>query len=240
MQSGRKRTDSKVPTGANSSEIKLAFASCSADLIDQFVEEIHKMGNTDLPVYVVAEFQPRIICHWIPWHPFEDIRINHQRILWHIAGRAIHFNCIIFQPKQPYWNMRWLAFKIAPAKIYFFNENYGHAGGDRVLRAVAAECRRHLRPGDAIGRLGGEEFAVLLPDSNERAALGCAERLRRGIERLRIGDFRPVTASFGIALVHSSADVDQWLAEADSALFAAKRSGRNRTVIHEPRAAAAA
>ncbi len=176
MQSGRKRTDSKVPTGANSSEIKLAFASCSADLIDQFVEEIQQMGNTDLPIYVVAEFQPRILCHWIPWHPFEDIQINHQRILWHITGRSIRFNCILLQPKQPYWNMRWLAFKIAPAKVYFFNENYGHfplhlRGIPQILRHFIWRSRNLIRHQT---RAGGRFYTLLWrlkhPFSLERPA----------------------------------------------------------------------
>lgn len=113
-------------TGENSSEVKLAFASCSQDLIDQFVEEVHKMAGLDLPVYIVAEFKPSVPCHWIPWHPFETLETNRQRILWHIGPRRIRFNCVLLQPRQPYWNMRWLALKMAPTKVYFFNDNYNH------------------------------------------------------------------------------------------------------------------
>ncbi len=118
--------DQTMSTGENSSRIKLAIASCSRDLIDQFVEEVQKMGGIDLPVYIVAEFKPTVPCHWIPWHPFEPLEINRERILWHIQSKSIRFNCILLQPKQPYWDMRWLALKLAPARVYFFNENYGH------------------------------------------------------------------------------------------------------------------
>lgn len=118
--------DWTMPTGAASSEIKLAFASCSLDLIDQFVEEVQRMAGIDLPVYMVSEFKPEIDCHWIPWHPFEELDINLARIRWHLRGLTIRFNCILVQPRQPYWDMRWAGIRIAPTKVYFFNENYGH------------------------------------------------------------------------------------------------------------------
>ncbi len=139
-----------MSTGANSSEIKLAFASCSSDLIDQFVEEVQKMGSINLPVYIVSEFKPAVDCHWIPWHPFEPIETNHQRILWHITGKSIRFNCIFLQPRQPYWNMRWLGLKLAAAKVYFFNENYGHfpfhpRGIPQMLRHLLWRSKNLLR-----------------------------------------------------------------------------------------------
>ncbi|WP_031496016.1 glycosyltransferase [Bryobacter aggregatus] len=115
-----------MPTGADSSEIKLAFASGSQDLIDQFVEEVEKMAGLDLPVYLVSEFKPEVACHWIPWHPFEAFETNLARIRWHIGPHRIRFNCILVQPRQPYWKMRWAGIRIAPTKVYFFNENYGY------------------------------------------------------------------------------------------------------------------
>ena len=115
-----------MSTGASSSEIKLGFASGSEDLIDQFVEEVDRMGGIRLPVYIVSEFQPTVACHWIPWHPFEDMATNLGRIRWHLRGKQIRFNCILLQPRQPYWPMRFAGMRVAPGKIYFFNENYGH------------------------------------------------------------------------------------------------------------------
>ncbi len=176
MREERQRMDSKVPTGANSSEIKLAFASCSEDLIDQFVEEVQNMGGLDLPVYVVAEFKPTVECHWIPWHPFESLALNRQRILWHIAGKSIRLNCILLQPRQPYSNMRWLGFKIAPAKVYFFNENYGHfplhlRGLPQILRHLFWRTKNLIRHQT---RAGGRFYTLLWrlrhPFSLERPA----------------------------------------------------------------------
>ena len=179
--------DQTMSTGENLSEIKLAFASCSRDLIDQFVEEVQKMGGIHLPVYIVAEFKPTVPCHWIPWHPFEAIETNRQRILWHITGKSIRFNCILLQPKQPYWDVRWLALKLAPARVYFFNENYGHfplhpRGIPQMLRHLLWRTKNFLRyqssPG---GRLytwlwrAGHPFALERPFyfhyANRRQAL---------------------------------------------------------------------
>lgn len=115
-----------MSTGASSSDVKLAFASCSKDLIDPFVEEVKKMAGLDLPCYIVSEFKPGIACHWIPWHPFESMDTNRQRISWHLRGRSIRFNCIFLQPKQPYWDMRRLGLKFASTRVYLFNENLGH------------------------------------------------------------------------------------------------------------------
>jgi glycosyltransferase involved in cell wall biosynthesis/GT2 family glycosyltransferase len=139
-----------LPTGENSSSVKLAFASCSHDLIDQFVEEVQKMGGLDLPVYIVAEFKPTVPCHWIPWHPFESLDTNRNRILWHLSGKSVHFNCILLQPKQPYWDMRWLGLKLFPTKVYFFNENYGHfplhpRGIPQILRHFLWRTKNLLR-----------------------------------------------------------------------------------------------
>lgn len=112
------------------------------------------------------------------------------------------------------------------------NDGFGHPVGDQVLKAAGHCCAMHLRPSDSFGRMGGEEFAVLLPETGLDEARGCAERLRRALENGRVCDPRVrFTASFGLAVCDEGIDsVDQWLAEADAALYAAKRSGRNRCV----------
>lgn len=114
------------------------------------------------------------------------------------------------------------------------NDTYGHAAGDTVLAGVAAACRDNLRAGDAVGRLGGEEFAALLPGAGRTEALDVAEKLRAAVEKLRFGlGGKPVgvTASFGVAaLDQATSDVDALMANADAALYEAKGSGRNRCV----------
>ena len=109
------------------------------------------------------------------------------------------------------------------------NDRFGHRAGDEVLRAVAHTCTSSLRPGDLFGRLGGEEFAILLPSTAFCEAARCAERLRSKIEHL-VTPFGPVTASFGLAMVEDHKDFDDWLAAADDALYEAKRGGRNRWI----------
>lgn len=124
------------------------------------------------------------------------------------------------------------------------NDQHGHPAGDKVLKAVAAVCLEHLRAGDSFGRIGGEEFAVLLADTDLSGGMAAAEKVRRAIEETHIdvAEGIAVTASFGLAALTSSVSrPDDWLAEADGALYAAKRQGRNRCVLNNcsaPRVAA--
>ncbi len=115
------------------------------------------------------------------------------------------------------------------------NDSRGHAGGDAVIRAVAGICTDRIRATDLVGRIGGEEFAILLPNTGEPGALEVAEKLRTAIEATPIaiaGEDVRVTASFGVASLGSSAgDLDSLLAHADRALYEAKRGGRNRTSV---------
>jgi len=118
------------------------------------------------------------------------------------------------------------------------NDSFGHAMGDEALRAVHQGCSRLVRVQDVIGRLGGEEFAVLLPQTGHEAAMGLAERLRQQIASigLRKPDQPPdsthsVTASFGVTVLKSDDRlVDDLLLRADEALYLAKRRGRNCVV----------
>lgn len=114
------------------------------------------------------------------------------------------------------------------------NDRHGHAVGDQALRLAAGALRANLRDVDILGRLGGEEFAVLLPETALAGALEVAERLRLAVAALAIslGDDRPplgLTASLGVA--ERAADeigVDRILARADAALYRSKEQGRNR------------
>ncbi|TRW14739.1 GGDEF domain-containing protein [Glacieibacterium frigidum] len=139
---------------------------------------------------------------------------------------------------------------VAPAALVTFdidhfkpiNDRFGHPTGDEVLKQIARACAESLRSGDSFGRMGGEEFALLLPDTDVTAALAAAERCRRAIAALSIdvGEVLKVTASFGIApLTDAVADTDDWLCHADAALYAAKAGGRNRSRLSRPLAVAA-
>jgi diguanylate cyclase (GGDEF)-like protein len=113
------------------------------------------------------------------------------------------------------------------------NDRYGHAAGDAMLRAVAA-CTERIRATDLVGRLGGEEFAILLPSTAEASALEVAEKIRAAIEATSVESgphLIRVTASLGVASLRSAGDLDGLLDQADRALFDAKRTGRNRVAL---------
>jgi diguanylate cyclase (GGDEF)-like protein len=112
------------------------------------------------------------------------------------------------------------------------NDNYGHEAGDDTLRHLADQLSRGLRQGDILARFGGEEFVILLPDTDEWGAIQLAERLRVRIEsysiETRVASFH-ATASFGVTqLLARDADMRAALARADTALYEAKEHGRNR------------
>lgn len=117
-----------------------------------------------------------------------------------------------------------------------FNDTYGHAMGDVVLKKVAATLARALRKADVLARYGGEEFVVLLPQVSERGALDSAERIRLSVERAQIhpgGPRKRVTVSVGLALFpKDAASGAELLKAADKALYEAKAAGRNRVVVY--------
>lgn len=123
------------------------------------------------------------------------------------------------------------------------NDTHGHAAGDEALRRFAATCRDALRASDVIGRLGGEEFAVVLPETALADAALVTERLREVVGALRIGDADDAfsfTVSVGIAELRPGDDASRLLCHADKALYAAKRQGRNRVVAEMAEMAEAA
>jgi diguanylate cyclase (GGDEF)-like protein/putative nucleotidyltransferase with HDIG domain len=113
------------------------------------------------------------------------------------------------------------------------NERQGHAAGDLALQLVASDCLKWKRRIDQVARIGGEEFALLLPETDERGAFIVAERLRRATHRTFADAAVQVTISFGVAtsLVHGS-DAVGLLRAADRAVAAAKELGCDRTVIY--------
>jgi diguanylate cyclase (GGDEF)-like protein/PAS domain S-box-containing protein len=119
------------------------------------------------------------------------------------------------------------------------NDTYGHDVGDQVLQSLADLCRRTFRGVDIIGRIGGEEFAVLLPETGLPEAAGAAHRLRQAVEQasIAVGEhFIKITVSAGVAMaVNESADLETLFKQADLALYAAKAGGRNRVETMQPR-----
>jgi len=115
------------------------------------------------------------------------------------------------------------------------NDRYGHNAGDESLKSFACACLMALRYTDILGRLGGEEFAVILPETPVESAVDVAERIRATIELLRVQSAKQsiqMTVSIGMTgLLDSDRSIDDLLKRSDQALYDAKSSGRNRFVM---------
>ena len=123
------------------------------------------------------------------------------------------------------------------------NDRHGHAGGDQVLRALVLSLARVLRAVDRLGRYGGEEFLVLMPQTSMAEACQAAERMRLAVaQRVTAPELPACTVSIGVAEVRAGdTSLDAVLARADAALYQAKRLGRNRVeadagsvAVHQP------
>jgi diguanylate cyclase (GGDEF)-like protein len=117
------------------------------------------------------------------------------------------------------------------------NDTHGHQLGDLVLQTLGKVCREVLRDIDVVGRLGGEEFGVVLPHTDYADALEAAERLRRAVADTEVPLERGlplrITISIGVAsLADATTNIDTLLNQADQALYRAKDGGRNRTCGH--------
>lgn len=124
---------------------------------------------------------------------------------------------------------------LATFDIDFFkriNDDWGHEMGDRVLAWIAEALAREARSIDIVARLGGEEFAVLLPGADAEGAAAFAERVRATLDALTPAELPRVKVSAGIAASTGPADIHSLLQRADLALYEAKRAGRDRAVIH--------
>lgn len=111
------------------------------------------------------------------------------------------------------------------------NDVHGHAAGDEVLRLVAAAVAKRMREPDSLFRVGGEEFVLLLPDTDLGGAAVLAEDLRSLIARTPSATGVSVTASLGISTLLPGEGVERWLQRADEAMYRAKQGGRNQVVI---------
>ena len=115
------------------------------------------------------------------------------------------------------------------------NDHHGHDVGDRALRRLVSICREELRDTDTVGRLGGEEFGILLPETTLEAAAQVAERLRSALAGDALGVASSV--SVGVAEMHDAEPIQSLVKRADQALYRAKNAGRDRVVV-APSAAA--
>lgn len=117
-----------------------------------------------------------------------------------------------------------------------FNDQWGHQTGDQVLRLVAEVMNANVKGKDVLARFGGEEFAVILPETSLANAAMLANRIRRAVEARRLKkrrtgeDLGVITMSMGVALATPNDDVENFIERADQCLYLAKGRGRNQVV----------
>ena len=116
-------------------------------------------------------------------------------------------------------------------KFKSVNDTYGHQVGDSLLQELAKLLKTNVRFEDAVGRWGGEEFLILLPNSDLESARLLAEKLRSLMEAQNFAYVGRRTSSFGVASYHLHDDEKSMTARADAALYLAKENGRNRVEI---------
>jgi diguanylate cyclase (GGDEF)-like protein len=114
------------------------------------------------------------------------------------------------------------------------NDNYGHPVGDMVLKEIAGILKSNVRACDTAGRWGGEEFLIILPQTDLPSAMKAAEKIRSAVEKTEFPVAGHVTCSFGVATVRKEDDPDKLLSRADTAMYDAKKNGRNRVVGEMP------
>jgi diguanylate cyclase (GGDEF)-like protein len=141
---------------------------------------------------------------------FEALLLDEQQ--WHDRSPAMPFSVLLFDIDH---------FKQ-------INDTWGHNRGDIVLKSIAQHAQRYLRQTDVLARWGGEEFAVLLPQTDLAAARGIAERICTSLAYTEFEQVGCVTASFGVAVHQAGESGAALLGRADDALYRAKRNGRNR------------
>ena len=108
------------------------------------------------------------------------------------------------------------------------NDTYGHSAGDKVLKKIASVVTEHIRKADVIGRIGGEEFAILATETTAESALALAEKIRRAVEMSAYDHAGKITISIGVSAYDEGLTLDEFVRRTDEALYAAKNSGRNR------------
>lgn len=188
---------------------------------------VAEVGGTDIVLTVLVDISSR-----------KEMEAHLERLattdsLTGLPNRSYFFASAAAEIKRAQRYERPLA--VVMVDIDFFkriNDAYGHKTGDLALMSFADLCRTVVRDQDVVARLGGEEFGILLPESDQQSALSLAERLRAAVEALRV-DFFPTTMTISVGVsevLPGESVVDGALSRADQALYAAKRSGRNRVV----------
>lgn len=170
-------------------------------LVQKALDEINRLAGTDL---------------------LTDLPNRRAMQAWHQQDPA--------KPSEPPGN-RSLVVVAGIDHFKALNDEHGHAAGDKVLAAIAALIKANIRPADRLARWGGEEFCLILNDTEQTAGVAAIERLRHTIEQFFVEwDCGPVTMTFGVVAIGAQESMDDAVARADAAMYEGKRQGRNRVV----------
>ncbi len=196
-----------------------------------------KPGDKILLGKVILKFEHRDIAEQSFYE--ELYRLATADSLTSLLNKGTILRCLSEELAESQRNRRRVSLVLADIDGFkSINDLFGHLVGDRVLLAVANLFRDNLRRRDKVGRVGGDEFLILLPETSLKGAAQCAERIRTVIAKFvgsELGLFLSVTASFGIASSCAHAiSAESLLDQADLALYRAKALGRNRTEIWKP------
>ncbi len=115
----------------------------------------------------------------------------------------------------------------------YINDQYGHQTGDEILREFSAILRNNVRITDTLGRWGGEEFIIILPETAIEGATTTAEKIRQDVEGHDFSHEKSITVSIGITCFMESDSAESMMNRVDEALYHAKKSGRNQVAIKE-------
>lgn len=160
------------------------------------------------------------------------IEMANTDILTGLSNRRAANNEVIGYIKR--YNMSFQPLALAILDVDFFkkiNDTYGHQAGDDVLVAIGDTLKSALRPSDKVYRWGGEEFLVMLPDTEGKIAERVCQRIRQSVGAIHTDDVDKVSVSIGLASFIPGDHYDQLLQRADEALYIAKNRGRNQVVV---------
>lgn len=204
----------------------------------QYVEESRKYSYI-LWVLILLLLAVVAVALWIMLRYRSLARANHQMAftdnLTKLPNRRHVFRTLELQHKASGQGRK--PYSLILFDIDFFksiNDRFGHNVGDKVIQATRNICEAVLRDSDTVGRIGGEEFLILLPDTNIKAAYTIAERLREYFESYNFDDIAPgltVTSSFGVTeYMPEDETLDLVINRADRLLYKAKNEGRNQVM----------
>jgi len=225
--------DSRVPSAQVSTSEPTTLLVINQDILWRMVSVSHEIARNLL--YIMSErvrYSNLIIADSL------EMQRKYQRFAMTDALTGLHnrgwmddaFDREIKRSERDQLSLSMIMIDVDNFKQY--NDDYGHLAGDSVLVAVAKAIRRPLRPNDLVARFGGEEFAVLLPETGLKNAKIIAERLRNYVSQADPGELDGkhlpgITISLGVAGFESGFTLDTMIAAADVAMYHAKRKGKN-------------